>query len=88
MIDLLKNSPSPALEERRQRVRDLVACHSVMSGRMVSLIDSIDRSLRDLTAYVPLWLRSIEKRRALMLSKSAGLPTTPAVKRSRVLRRG
>jgi len=59
-----------------------------MSARMVSLIDSIDRSLRDLTAYVPLWLRSIEKRRALMLSKSAGLPTTPAVRRSRVLRRG
>jgi hypothetical protein len=87
MIDLLKNAPTPALEERRQRVRDLVSCHTVMSARMVTLIDAIDRSLRDLTAYVPLWLRSIEKRRALMLSKSAGVPTTPAVRRSRVLRR-
>lgn len=87
MIDLLKNAPTPALEERQQRVRDLVSCHAVMSSRMVALIDRIDRSLRDLTAYVPLWLRGIEARRALMLSKSASVPTSPTSRRSRVLRR-
>lgn len=58
--------------EREQNVRDLVFCHSVFAGRMARFLGEIDKTLRDLVAFVPLWLDGIEMRRALLL-KRAGL---------------
>jgi len=38
---------------------------------MASLLDELDRSLQDLMTFVPIWLDNIEKRRALLLRRSA-----------------
>lgn len=56
--------------EREQSVRDLVHFHTIFSRRMVSLLSEIDRTLRDLHAFVPLWLDGIEMRRALLLKRN------------------
>lgn len=49
--------------------RDLKTCHAVISRRMASHMTEIDKMLRDLLAFVPIWLDGISKRRALMLGK-------------------
>lgn len=51
---------------------DLKTCHAVVSRRMAAHMSEIDRILRDLEAFLPLWLEGISKRRALMLKRSAG----------------
>lgn len=58
--------------EREQNVKDLVLCHGVFAGRMARFLSEIDKTLRDLVAFVPLWLDGIEMRRALLL-KRAGI---------------
>lgn len=68
----IKEGTGASLVEREQSVRDLVACHAVFSARMASLLESLDRVLRDLTAFIPLWLEGIERRRALLLKRAGG----------------
>ena len=46
-------------------------CHAVISRRMAALMLEIDRELRDLMAFVPIWLESISNRRALLLKRSS-----------------
>lgn len=70
-IDALKKSPGKSREEQEQNVRSLIQCHAVLSRRLADLMAEIDESLRDLLAFLPLWLKSIEKRRALLLKKAA-----------------
>ncbi|MDP9122191.1 MAG: hypothetical protein M3O15_12650 [Acidobacteriota bacterium] len=55
--------------ERLQGVRHLLACHATASRRMVTLISDIDQGLKDLVAFLPLWMQGIEKRRALLLRR-------------------
>ena len=61
-----------SLEEGRQDERGgggvLASVRWVLSRRLVSLMRRLDEWLHDLTAFVPLWLQGIEKRRALMFS--------------------
>lgn len=45
-------------------------CRIAVCRRLARLMEDLDRSLRDLVAFVPLWLHSIEKRRALVLGRS------------------
>ena len=71
-IERLHPRNAETLEARCQIIEDLLVCHAVFSERLVDLLRSIDRSLSDLSAYVPLWLDSIERRRALMLTKNPG----------------
>lgn len=71
VIDWIRATASDQRREREQSVRDLLHCHAVFSRRLVALLADIERSLRDLVAFVPLWLRGIEGRRALMLLRSA-----------------
>ncbi len=52
---------------------DLKTCHSVVSSRMAAHLNEIDQILRDLTAFVPIWLDNISKRRAMMLRRYAKL---------------
>lgn len=52
---------------------DLKTCHAVVSRRMAGHMREIDRILRDLIAFIPLWLQGISKRRALMLRKVGDL---------------
>ena len=58
-------------DEREQGAQDLRQCNAVFSARMAALLDELDRSLQDLMTFVPIWLDNIEKRRALLLRRSA-----------------
>ena len=69
VIDKLKGVGGPALDEREQRVKDLISCHRVVSGRMIALLTRLHASLRDLVKYIADAKAGIEKRRALMLAK-------------------
>lgn len=57
--------------EQEQGVRDLIRCHAAFSRRIASQISEIDTVLRDLVAFVPLWIEAVEKRRALLLRRAA-----------------
>ena len=48
---------------------DLKTCHGVVARRMAAHMNEIDKILRDLVAFVPLWLEGISRRRALMLKR-------------------
>lgn len=69
-IERMKEAPGTAYEARQQGVRDLLACHAVFSRNLAALTTEVDLSLRDLMAFVPLWLKNIEKRRALFLRRN------------------
>jgi hypothetical protein len=69
VIEELKGVGGPSLHEREQRVKDLIACHRVVSGRMIAHLTALQASLRDLTAQVGASKAGIEKRRALMLAR-------------------
>jgi hypothetical protein len=61
--------------DRTQNVRDLLACHAAISHRIVGLLAKVDKSLQDLSAFLPLWLQAIERRRALLLRRASEEPT-------------
>jgi hypothetical protein len=71
-IGELMARPAATLEERAQRVDDLLASHRVITDFLLEVMTRIEQSIVDLLAYVPIWLDAIEKRRALMLTKSPG----------------
>jgi hypothetical protein len=68
----IKTTAGVSRAEREQSVRDLVHCHAVFSAHLAGLLADIDQSLRDLVAFVPLWLDGIEMRRALLLKRTTG----------------
>jgi hypothetical protein len=68
-IEQLKGVGGPTLSEREQRVKDLMSCHRVVSGRIVELLTRLYASLRDLAKRIADSKAGIEKRRALMLAK-------------------
>lgn len=70
-IDDIRGSVGTTREEREQGVRDLIHCHGAFARRMAVQMIEIDKALRDLMAFIPLWLEAIEKRRALLLRRSA-----------------
>ena len=65
----LKEVQGESRPEREQNVRDLMQAHAVLGRRLAGLLTDLDANLRDLLAFLPLWLKSIEKRRALLLKK-------------------
>jgi hypothetical protein len=71
IIDALKGSVGSSRQEREQNVKDLLGCHAVLSRRLVTLIQEIEKLLQDLVAFVPLWLEAVENRRALLLKRNA-----------------
>ena len=72
-IEAIQDQVGESHTQLEQCGRDLRTCHSVVSLRMASLMAEIDRMLRDLVAFVPLWLQGIERRRALMLKRSTSV---------------
>jgi hypothetical protein len=77
-IDRLKARPGPTLEAREQKLEDLVTCHELYCRRLNDLMTMVEQSLKDLLAYLPIWLNAIEKRRALMLTKNVDeMPEPP-----------
>lgn len=69
-VDRLKSRSADSFEAREQHLDDILACHSMACSRLVQLMAAVEAALHDLLAYVPIWLDSIERRRALMLTKS------------------
>ena len=69
-IDGIRESVGATREEREQGVRDLMRCHAAFGRRMAAQMTEVDKALRDLVAFIPLWLEAIEKRRALLLRRS------------------
>jgi hypothetical protein len=68
-VDRLQARPADSLEAREQHIEDIIACHATSCERLVHLLTDVDQALRDLQAYVPIWLDAIERRRALMLTR-------------------
>ena len=73
-IERIQATVGPTAEEQAQAARDLQHCHSVFSRRIAGLIVEVDQSLRDLLAFIPLWLTGIERRRALLLRRGTEEP--------------
>jgi hypothetical protein len=69
-VEGIKSAVGVSQAEKEQGVRDLVQCHAAFSRRIVSQLSEIDTVLRDLVAFVPLWIEAVEKRRALLLRRS------------------
>ncbi len=74
VIEQLKGGGGSTLDDREQKVEDLISCHRVVSDRMIALLAKLDRSLRDLAASIAESKAGIEKRRALMLAKDPAEP--------------
>ncbi len=63
-----------SLADPTQGRRGLLACHAAISHRLTGLLVKVDKSLQDLTTFLPLWLQAIERRRALLLRRIAEEP--------------
>jgi hypothetical protein len=69
-VEGIKKAVGGSQLEKEQGVRDLVQCHASFSRRIASQLGEIETVLRDLIAFVPLWIEAVEKRRALLLRRS------------------
>lgn len=67
----LKKVSGSSRPEKEQNVQDLLVGHQVFSRKLVQMMVQMDKELQDLVAFVPLWLDSIEKRRALLLKRGS-----------------
>ncbi|MGB5163334.1 MAG: hypothetical protein WBO69_04600 [Thermoanaerobaculia bacterium] len=68
-VDQMKRDAGDDRSLREQNLHDLITVHAVLSRRLVSLLNDLDRRLSDLWVFVPIWLENIERRRALMLRR-------------------
>jgi len=64
-------SREPAGGESSELESGLQVVHGVFSGRMMQVLTDLDGHLRDLSAFVTLWRRSVSKRRALLLKRKS-----------------
>lgn len=69
-VDGIKASVGSSPPEQEQGVRDLVQCHAAFARRIAAQLSEVDTVLRDLVAFMPLWIEAVEKRRALLLRRS------------------
>ncbi len=84
VIEQLKGVGASTLNDREQRVKDLMSCHRVVSARLTELLSRLHASLRDLAEHIAGAKTGIESRRALMLAKD---PAEFRPKTSRPVRR-
>lgn len=69
-VEDIKSIESSSRDQREYNVQVLMEVHKACSLRLVELMTAIDKELRDLVAFVPIWLESISNRRALLLKRS------------------
>jgi hypothetical protein len=69
-VEGIKASVGATHAEKEQGVRDLIHCHAACGRRIAARLEEIDTMMRDLLAFVPLWIEAVEKRRALLLKRS------------------
>lgn len=72
VLDSLEKSSGDGQDGREV----LASVHSVLSRRLAILMRRLGEWLHDLSAFVPLWLQGIEKRRALMFSRRRQRPSS------------
>lgn len=70
-VDQLRREAGDERALREQNLQDLITVHTVLSRRLLVLLNDLDRRLGDLWVFVPIWLDNIERRRALMLRRDA-----------------
>lgn len=63
-----------------ERIADLTTSHAIVGRRMAILLDELGQVLDELGTFVPIWLRHIELRRALLLWKEDGEPGDPSLR--------
>lgn len=68
-VEGIKAAVGSSQAEKEQGVRDLIHCHAAFGRRIASQLNEIDTVLRDLVAFIPLWIEAVEKRRALLLRR-------------------
>ncbi len=73
-IEVVKKALGDSQDQKEQNLRDLLELHAVVSRRITSLLSAIDRYLQDLWVFVPIWLKNIERRRALILRRETNGP--------------
>ena len=69
-VEDIKRIDAESRAQREHNVQVLMGVHKASSLRLVELMTAIDKELRDLVAFVPIWLESIGNRRALLLKRS------------------
>jgi hypothetical protein len=69
-VEGIKAAVGPSQAAQEQGVRDLIFCHGAFGRRIALQLSEIDTVVRDLVAFVPIWIEAVEKRRALLLRKS------------------
>lgn len=70
-VEGIKGGVGPSQPEKEQGVKDLIWCHAAFGRRIAAQLSEIDTVLRDLVAFVPLWVEAVENRRALLLRRIA-----------------
>jgi hypothetical protein len=70
-VEGIKAGVGVSQAEKEQGVRDLIHCHAAFGRRIAAQLSEIDTVLRDLVAFVPLWIEAVENRRALLLRRAA-----------------
>jgi hypothetical protein len=53
----------------QERIDELTSSHQILGRRTAALLDSVAHGLDELGTFVPIWLKHIELRRALLLKK-------------------
>lgn len=66
-VEQVKRIAEADAGERERSVDYLLSTHRVFAARMASVARSIEKLLKDLAAFLPIWLQGIERRRALLL---------------------
>ena len=78
MLEALAGLLSQVDDEEAVRAA-IVGIERVLCARMTTSLQKVEDELRDLAAFVPLWLRSVEQRRALILRAREDQPDDPEI---------
>jgi len=76
LLEKLEKSPDRSYDQVA-RAGAIETIEFALNSRIVARLRAIEDELRDLAAFVPLWLRSVENRRALMLRPKDDIPSAP-----------
>ena len=71
-VAAIKSSAPDSREGREQAVEALTACHDSFSRQMLGHARKIHNMLMDLSAFLPIWLGNIRKRRSMLLTPEPG----------------
>jgi hypothetical protein len=76
-VAAIKSSVPRNAAGREQAVEALTACHTSFSQQMLARARKIREALMDLSAFLPIWLGNISRRRSMILNPNPGKPSPP-----------